>query len=461
MNSPLLEFNLKKFLLFSYPITLQILLKNLIGITDNFMIGYLGPDYIASLTIANRYFSFLLILFWSFSQAGNIIAGQLWGERKLYKFKDSIKDSILLTIIIGTLFSLIIFFGKEIGGAFIIKDKNIILLINEYLGIMSFTFFATCLNMVLSISFIASGDTKVPFYQQLLTTILNIVLNYLLIFGKLGFPELRVKGAAIASFISTFIGTILLIIININKNILPSIKEIFFSKPKYFKEIIKISSFLLFDMFLWQFASMVYMKIIGNTGKSSVAIYGVVTTFMPILYLAISGFVQGTSINISQLIGAGFPKKAYIFTKKALFYSIIFGLIPSIILIIASPIIPYYFKITEKDFLACSISLIILVLRQPFVIITSLLVTVIRAGKDTLFIPIISFSGFLFVGLPFTLLAVYILNAGIVGIFIALSFEEIAKSIMFYQRYKLKKWLFKSYDNSLYLRVKEFKEIFY
>lgn len=459
MDSPLIEFKLKKFLFFSYPITLQILLKNLIGITDNFMIGYLGPDYIASLTIANRYFTFLLILFWSFSQGSNIIAGQLWGKKDFSEFKNSIKDSLVLTVIIGFIFSLIILFGKEIWAFFVIKDKNIIDYIIQYLEIMAFTFFVVCINTAFSISFIASGDTKSPFYQQLVTTILNIILNYLLIFGKLGFPELKIKGAAIASLISTLIGTVLLIIIGLNRNIIPSFKEIFLLKQKYFKEIITLSLPILFDMFLWQFAGMVYMKIIGNTGKSSVAIYGIASTFIPILYLAISGFVQGTSINISQLIGAGLPKKAYIFTKKSIFYSVIFGLIPSIILIILSPIIPYYFKLTNKDFFACVISLIIVGLRQPFVTITALLSTIIRSGKDTLFIPIISFSGFLFFGLPFTLFSIYLFKTGIVGIFISISLEEIAKAMMFYQRYRTKKWLFKSYDNSLYLRIKGFKEI--
>jgi len=340
-----------------------------------------------------------------------------------------------------------------------ISDKNVILYINEYLGIMSLTFFATCINLGLSTAFISSGDTKTPFYQQLITTILNVVLNYLLIFGKLGFPVLRVKGAAIASFIATGVGTLLLIGIGIKKKRIPELRNIIFFKLESLKEIIKLSLPILFDMFLWQFAGMVYMKIIGNIGKDSVAIYGVVGTFMPILYLAISGFVQGTSINVSQLIGASLPKKAYIFTKKALFYSIIFGLFPSILLIIISPFIPSYFKIEKEYFYACIISIIIVGLRQSFVTSTAIFASVIRAGKDTLFIPIISFSGFLFVGLPLTLLTTYILKSGIVGIFIALSFEEIVKTIMFYYRYKTKKWLFKSYDKEIYLTLKNINNI--
>lgn len=455
MNEPLVEFNLKKFLFFSFPITLQILLKNLIGFTDNFMVGNLGPEYMAALTIATRYFSFLLILFWAFSQGASIIASQLWGKKDFSGFKKSISVTISLTIFVSFLLSLIIYFGKNLGAVFMINDKNVIIYINEYLGIMSLTFFVTCLNLSLSIAFTSSGDTKTPFYQQLIITILNVILNYLLIFGKFGFPELKVKGAAIASLISTISGTILLIIIGIKKKKLPDIKDIIILKLEPLKDIIKISLPILFDMFLWQFAGMVYMKIIGTIGKDSVAIYGIVGTFFPILYLAISGFVQGTSINVSQLIGAGLPKKAYIFTRKSLFYSIIFGLVPSIILIFFSPIIPYYFKIEKEYFNACTISLIILGLRQVFVTSTAIFASVIRAGKDTLFIPIISFSGFLFVGLPLMLIVTYFIKIGIVGIFIALSIEEIAKSIMFYYRYKTKKWLFKSYDNSIYLRVKE------
>ncbi|OHD15704.1 MAG: hypothetical protein A2086_16575 [Spirochaetes bacterium GWD1_27_9] len=435
------EFNLKTFLIFSLPITFQIFLRNLIGLSDNFMVGILGPNYLAGLKIATSYYFFFIILIFAISNAGSVIASQLWGKKDLVGFKKSCGVTIFICTLISSILALVMFFGSDLASSIMIADKEVIKHSSAYLKIISIAFVFAGFNMGLSISFTASGNTKSNFYQQILSTVLNIILNYLLIFGKFGFPKLGVAGAAIASVISIGIGTIFLIFLLIKDNKNPVFKDIIIPEAKYIKEIVILGLPILVDMFFWQFAMMIYLKLIGMGGASDIAIYGVIGMFFSILFITVSGFVAGTGILVGQLIGATLYEEAFKFAKKSLFYSIIFSFVVGGILISLSFLIPSYFKLEGSAYFACTVCLIILGLRQAFATTNGVVSSIIKAGKDAYTSVFITISAFVCVGLPATILAGPVFKTGIIGIFIAISLEEATKAIFFYLRLNSKKWI--------------------
>jgi len=438
-------FNFKLFLKFTIPITLQMLLKNLVGITDNFMVGTLGPEYMSALTIATRYFFFFIILLFAFVNGGGIIVSQLWGKGDLEEYRKSCSAVLLLSMVISTILSIFIFiFSKELISIMINNEPKLIEYGSIYLKIISFTLLITGFNMALTISFTSSGNTKVPFYGQLVITITNIILNYILIYGKFGFPQLGVAGAAIASFIATTLGTLLLVLFSIKKR---SLSFTAFIKPQFFriKEIIKLGTPILGDMFFWQFSLILYLKLISLGGKNDVAIYGVVNIFFSIFFLFISGFMNGNGIIVGQLIGAGLKQNGYDFAKKALKASLIVTIFPAVIILLITPIIPTIFKLDKSLFLTTFICMLILVIRQPFTVVNAIIPTTIRAGKDTLYPLFVSIGPFAILSFPIALiLGNGIFHFGVVGIFFAMSLEELSKSVMFLLRFRSKRWLGKS-----------------
>jgi len=411
------------------------LLKNLVGITDNFMVGTLGPEYMS--------FFFFIILLFAFVNGGGIIASQLWGKGDLEEYRKSCSAVLLLSMVISTLLSIFIFiFSKELISIMINNEPKLIEYGSTYLKIISFTLLITGFNMALTISFTSSGNTKAPFYGQLVITITNIILNYILIYGKFGFPQLGVVGAAIASFIATTLGTLALVLFSIR-----SLSFTAFIKPQFFriKEIIKLGTPILGDMFFWQFSLILYLKLIGLGGKNDVAIYGVVNIFFSIFFLFISGFMSGTGIIIGQLIGAGLKQNSYDFAKKALKASLIVTIFPAVIVLLITPIIPTIFKLDKSLFLTTFICMLILIIRQPFSVINAIIPTTIRAGKDTLYPLFVSIIPFAILSFPLALiLGNGIFHFGVVGIFFAMSLEELAKSIIFLLRFRSKRWLEKS-----------------
>lgn len=440
------EFNFKKFMILTLPITLQVLLRNIVGVTDNFMVGLLGPDYMAALRIATSYFFFFIVLLFAFSNAGSIIAGQLWGKGKKDDYYKVCAATLFISSIIALLLGLVMFYGSRLSISIMINDEKIIEYGTVYMRIIAFCFILTGISIALSITFTSQGDTRTPFYQQIVTTVLNVVFNYLLIFGKMGFPRMGVAGAAWSSLISTVAGLFYIVFTAFRKGYLPDIFYIIKPEIKKIKEILKIGLPVLGDMFFWQFAMMVYLKFIGMAGSEAVAVYGVVGLFFSLLFLTVSGFVTGTGISVAQIIGSGNNDNAIKFGYKSLFSAMIIGALAGVVLIVSSPLIPGIFKLEGDAYYHCIICLIILGFRQPFATANGVLPSAIRAGKDTKSPLITSFAAFAFIGLPLSFIAGPILKFGIIGIFSAMTIEEISKSVIFFLRYRTGRWI-KNIDN--------------
>jgi len=422
---------------------MQVLLRQLVGISDNVMVGNLGPIYMASLRIATSYFFFFIVLIFAFSSSGGVVASHSWGRKDITSFKKDVGTTIFFSTIVSVIFALILFFKSDFLTKLMIDNETIIYHSKTYLKIISLAFVLNGFNMALSIGFTSSGSTKYPFYVQIITTVLNLILNYLLIYGNFGFPKMTVAGAAWASVISTLIGTIVLIIFAIKNNKMPSLKNIISPYIDDIKEMLKVGLPILADMLSWQMASMVYLSFIGR-GKNpteDMAVYGVIGLFISILFIFISGFVSGTGIVVGQLIGAGLKDKSFEFAKKSHKYSVIISFIPSLIIIISSFVIPHFFKLEGYSYSACVICLIILAFRQGFATTNGVLASTIRSGKDSMSCFIITLSSFLLIGLPLTFLAGPVFKFGVVIIFSGMTIEEIVKAVIFYIRFRSKKWI--------------------
>ncbi len=438
-------FDFKIFLKFTIPLTLQMLLKNIVGITDNFMVGTLGSDYMSALKIATTYFFFFTILLSAFVNAGAIIASQLWGRGEIEEYRKTCSVVLFLSMVISTFLALLTFlYSKELIAIMIKDEPTIVAYGSTYLKITAFTLVLTGFNIALTVSFTSAGNTKIPFYQQLVIAIANVILNYILIYGKFGFPALGVAGAALASFIATLLGCTVLVYYSI-KNRFLSFTALIKPQMAKIREIMKLGFPMLGDMFFWQLTLIIYLKLIGLGGKNDVAIYGVVGIFFSILFLFVSGFTSGNAIIVGQLIGRGLKQNAYDFAKKALKASLIVTIFPSLLTLLITPIIPSMFKLDSSLFATTFICMVLLVIKQPFAVINAIIPNTIRAGKDTLFPLFISIIPFVFLSFPIA--AIFgngIFHFGIVAIFFAMLIEEIAKSIIYALRFKSKRWLHKS-----------------
>lgn len=431
----------RDYFLFSLPIGLQVLLQNLVGITDNLMVGSMGPKFMAALTVASRYYFFLNILIMALISSVSIISSQAWGRKEISKFKRINGSAIAVILPFALLLAVLMFIFSDLLISLMTTDVLVKELALGYFKILSLVIIASCINIIFAGIFISSGETKLPFFQQLITTGINILLNYGLIYGELGLPELGVKGAAIASLISVMVGNFILMFFLIKSGKAPELKSILHPAQDEIKKLISIGLPILGDGMVWQVSTIFYVKLISDFGSDSVATYGVAGIYMMIQSILVMGFINGAGIQTGHLLGAGDRTLAFSFSRMSLSFTFLISIGINFILVGVSPFIPSLFKFPPETTRICTIVLILMTVKHLFQTICGHLSAIIRAGEETRPLFHMSLGSFLFLGLPLALLFGPILQKGIIGITIAFTIEEAGKALITYFIYRKKNWL--------------------
>lgn len=419
---------LRRFISFSLPLSLHVLLQNMIGLTDNVMIGRLGPEFMAALTVAGRYYFFLTILILALVSAINIIGSRLWGAGDRNGFLSLYGTAFFLvlvfTIVIAT--SMTVFGGDLIS--LMTADPAVTRHALSYFRVMALVIVASGFNILASGAFFASGDTKTPFIQQVAVTALNIFLNYCLINGRFGFPRLLVPGAAIASLISILAGNAFLLTRMIRSKIIPGIGQVVRPDTDYVLQIFRIGGPILGDMAVWQVSTILYVKFIARYGADALAIYGVAGIYMMVQSVSVMGFIQGAGIRTGHLLGAGDAASLSRFVKQSLSFTFGVAVACNLALIAIAFFLPGYFRFSGGNVWICSATLIVFTVKHLFQTVCGFFSSVIRSTKSTFPLFAMSLCAFAFVGLPSTAFAAYVIEGGIIGIALALTLEESVKA---------------------------------
>jgi putative MATE family efflux protein len=290
------------------PITLQMLTQFALQFTDMAFVGHYNMNGLAAILNAMIPVFVCYTFFFAFSKGTTILIAQNIGAKKFQKAKRFCEISFLGNQSISFLFFLIWFlFGKDIL-VLIGTHESIIHLSAGYIGIICFYFLFFGIENAMRSFFEGIGFTLPIFLVTVIRISLNIILDWLLIFGKLGFPELGVEGAALASLISLFTGSVILFLFVLanNKYFKVTVKDIFRSNIRYF-----IRSFLLglpagIELVLWSSGQMIQLMLLNkvqlfyinriqllyvNVGQnlltSAFAIYNLLVRFSLFIYMGI------------------------------------------------------------------------------------------------------------------------------------------------------------------------------
>lgn len=191
------------------PVMLGMLGHTFVSFVDNIMVGQLGTAELAAVSLGNSFMFIGMSIGIGFSNAITPLIAEADGENNFYKGKSVFKHGLFLCTVLGVLLSFLVFFAKPL--MYLMQQPvEVVELAIPYLNVVSFSL----IPLIVFQGFKQFSDgmslTKYPMYATLLANVINIGLNYLLIFGAFGFPELGIAGAALGTLISRCIMVIYL-----------------------------------------------------------------------------------------------------------------------------------------------------------------------------------------------------------------------------------------------------------
>lgn len=288
-------------------VALQNLVAYSVNMADNIMLGTYSQEALSGAATVNQVFFVVQQFAISFGNALVALAAQYWGQNR----PDPIRTLTGITLKLGAAVGILLIivcaiFPHEIIGIFTTSEA----IIEEgvkYLLIIMWTFLLYFISQILMAALRVVGTVKISFYISLVSLIVNVCINYVLIFGKFGAPELGIVGAAVGTLVARIIelAIVIIYIAKFEKKITLFAPGLFKRNPNLTKDYMKIYFPIFCATVLWGLSVPVQTAILGHLSDDAIAANSVATTFYQYLKVVTVAMSSTSAVMIGNAIGKG------------------------------------------------------------------------------------------------------------------------------------------------------------
>lgn len=350
----------KRIFIFAIPIMIQQGITHFVNMLDNVMVGTVGQAQSTGVAVSNQLmFVFNLCVFGAISGAG-IFTAQYFGKGDFEGVKQTFRFKIIFCILLAALgISLFCFKGENLISLYLNKEDNAELaamslgFAKSYLYIMLIGIVPYTISQCYGSTLREAGQSTVPMAAGVAAVVVNLSLNYVLIFGKWGAPKLGVNGAAVATVISRFVELAVLVTYTFIRRqkcifILEGFKSPYISFS-LIGEIFKKGMPLMLNESLWASGIATVNKFYSQRGIDVVAANNISQTFFNVFSVAFMSVGVAIGILIGHDLGSGknkekIKKEAF----KSIFFSVFVSAVIAIIYAVCAIFIPRIYNVSDN-----------------------------------------------------------------------------------------------------------------
>jgi putative MATE family efflux protein len=291
----------------SFPIIIGLLAQNIINVTDTAFLGRVGEVELGASAMGGLYYMCFFTLFFGFSTGAQIIIGRRNGETNHTAIGPvMIQGFFFLLILAVILFGISYFYAGNMMRIMISSDVIWEATVT-FLKWRTIGFFFDVFNVMFRAFYVGITKTRILTINAFVMAITNIGLDYVLIFGKLGVPEMGVEGAAIASVISEFTSTLFFVIytlltIHRKKYGLTRFRSM---DLRLLKQILEISIYTMFQYFISMSTFLLFFVAIERQGQHTLAIANIVRSIYIVMFIPLNALSATSNTLVSNIIGEG------------------------------------------------------------------------------------------------------------------------------------------------------------
>ncbi|MBE5850427.1 MAG: MATE family efflux transporter [Lachnospiraceae bacterium] len=410
------------------PIMAQNGISNIVNMLDNLMVGRIGTEQLSGVSIVNDLmFVYQLCLFGAISGAG-IFTAQYFGQGNEEGIRDTFRIKIVICgfiMLLGltvfglgdrTLISYYLHEGSQSGDLAATLQYG-----HVYMMFMLAGLLPQAAEFVYSSTLRETGETVVPMRASFAAVLINLVLNYILIYGKFGFPVLGVAGAAIATAISRIVQALIVILWTHRHNdIKPYINGVYASfkvAGSLVRKVCVTGLPLVINESLWSIGIVLQKQSYSTRGLAVVAGLNINSTFFNVFSICFVAFGDAVAIIVGQLLGAGKMDEAKETGLKINVFVTASCIVMGAVVYALAPYLPRFYNTTTEvkslasDFLRVTGSL------MPLFGLCHSLYFTIRAGGKTLITFLFDSAFLMVIGVPLAFVLTRYTGLDIVSIY--------------------------------------------
>ena len=436
----------KSFMILALSLALQNLLTYGVNMMDTLMLGRYSQNAMGGVSLCNQIQFLLQMLVVGAGEGAVVMGSQYWGRKKLEPIPHIIGVALRFGGALAVLLFILVFGWPDQILSLLSNDPAVIVEGAKYFSIIRYTYVIFTITNILVASLRSIGVVRIGYMISGSTLVINVCLNYLLIYGNLGFPEMGVRGAACATLIARCVELIIVIwFLKYRENVLNlNLRKLLHIDTSYVRDYMKVSLPVLINQALWGVAQMVQTGILGHLGGDVTAANAISVQVYQVLSVVCYGAASAAGIVVGRTIGEGNEKKLHplVTTLQVLFLSI--GLCSGLaILLLRGPILAAFGgTLTENAYRLSRQFMLVLAITT---VGTSYQMAcdngIIRGGGDTAFsakMNLISMWGII---VPFSAMAAFWWKCPPVAVFFLLKWDQLYKAIPVGIRLHSWKWV--------------------
>lgn len=423
----------QKLILLALPMAGQNIISYFVGLVDNIMVAQLGDSAVGGVFVFNQVQNILTMLVMGLGSALVILASQYYGKGDMPSVKTICAIGLRIALAVGLgMLLIMLFFGRNIF-SLLTPESAVIAEAMAYARYMVWSFLFFCVTNVMLAALRSVGTVHLGLIVSSIAVILDIGLNYLLIFGNFGFPAMGTAGAGLATLISRIVECVVVLcyLFFRDQKLRIRLRDVFLRNPQLARDFVVYGFPIILGDILWGFGGAAQTAIIGRLGSPVIAASAMATNIYQIFTVLVYGFASAGAILVGQQIGQNDFAQAKRFTKTLQLVYVCVGLLSSLALFAAHNLILQLYSKMEADTLAYASQFLTV---MSFMLIgTSYQMSslqIVRAGGATHFVLANDLIFVWLVVIPLSCLAAFVLHAPPWVVYLCLKCDQVLKCIV-------------------------------
>lgn len=429
----------------AWPSMVELTLTQLASMVDLMMVGQLGAWAISAVGLTTQPKFLLMTMFMAMNVGATAMVARSKGAGDPERANLFLRQAMMMTFVLSLTASILGYIFAEplvrMMGAGAVDQQSLAGGVS-YLRIQMIGLVSLALTSTATATLRGAGNSRTAMIYNLISNAINVVLNYLLIYGNFGFPRMEVAGASLATIIGQFVAFILSMrAITGGKNYLHlRLRDGFMPKKDAIASITKIGMPAMLEQLLMRAGMIIYARLVAGLGTVAYATHQICFNIQAMSFMNGQAFAISATSLTGQSLGKKRPDMAQSYTKRTRRVGMMVSVVLALVcFFLGGPIISLYTK--ETDIIQQGAQLMMIVaLAQPLQSSQFILAGALRGAGDTRAIAIVTMITVLLVRPMIAYVAIYILNWGLVGAWIALVADQALRSLLVLLRYNSGKW---------------------
>jgi len=419
----------------------------LMGMIDMIMVGRLGSNAVAAVGLTNQPRMLFLSIFFALNVSITAIIARKKGEGDMAAARSCLRHAIVIVALLGSILTIVAFSAASPLMGFAGAQPDTLQLAATYFRISALAIPFQILTGAICAAQRACGNTKITMKVNVVAKVLNVLLNFLLIEGRLGAPRLEIAGAAWSTVIASGVAFTMVLFTVLHKDSVLKIshRDRWLPEIPMLQSIKKLSSGSILEQMALRFGFFAYARVVAELGTAEFTAHMIAMQLMGLSFTFADGISAATTSLVGQSLGQKRPDLSIMYGKIGMRLAIICAAMLAITCVLLRYHFPLIFiddPVADADIIAKAAGVIlILAAIMPFQTSQLVMAGSLRGAGDTRYVAMTMLVAVAILRPAMGFLFTFPLGLGLAGAWIALIFDQVARLVMLFTRFAGGKWI--------------------